>query len=134
MNEHQIQIGAVSQFAAAELAVTNSRHIDHAALRIGATHWNAKLRRHLLPAESHRALDNNLGDLGQPVADLHQRQAATQISNSHPEDGSSLPLHQHFNLPLRVVTGHGSQMLIDVILESISFRNVPQQARIEQLI
>ena len=59
--------------------------------------------RHLLPRQIHAALDDELGNIGQPIADAHQRQAAGQIGKRHGEYGHLLKLAQRLDLPLRIV-------------------------------
>ena len=66
---------------------------------------HAELRGHLRPGEPHRLLDDDLGDLGQIVADAHQRNPAGQIGHRHAEDGRALELPQHLDLALGLVVG-----------------------------
>ena len=48
-------------------------------------------------------MDDEFGDVGQPVAHRHQRQAAREVGESHREYRDLLELPQGFDLPLRIV-------------------------------
>ena len=60
----------------------------------------AELRGHLPPGEIQRLLDDHLGDLGEPVADPHQRQPAGEVRHRDAEHRRALELAQHLHLAL----------------------------------
>ena len=70
---------------------------------------HAELRGHLLPAQPHGLLDDDLGDLGEVVADAHQRNRSGEIGHGHAEYRGALELPQHLHLPLRLVLGRGAR-------------------------
>ena len=104
VQEDEIEIGAVAEFQAAELAVTRHRHLHDASSRfLVAAVRNPVHLGHLLPGKIHAALDDQFRDIGQPVAHRHQRQASREVRERHREHGDLLELSQGFDLPLRIV-------------------------------
>ena len=74
MQKHQIQIRGVAQLLAAELAIADDAQAYCAPLCALTAHRYAQRRRQLLPGQRERALDDQLGDIGQSITDLHDRQ------------------------------------------------------------
>ena len=67
VQEHQIEVGGVAELDSAELAVADGADV-HGARGIGvAASWQAELRGDLPPAEIEGALDDELGDVREPV-------------------------------------------------------------------
>ena len=107
VQEHQVQVRAVAELQAAELAVRDHDHVRDArrAARVGVTR-HAVPRLDLRPRQHQRFLHDQLGDVGETIADLHQRQAADQIGDRDPEQGRALELAQQLDLPLRLLVLH----------------------------
>ena len=59
--------------------------------------------RQLLPGEPHRFLDDEFGDVRQPIAHFHQRQAPGEIRVGDAKHSGPLKLAQCFDFPLRIV-------------------------------
>src|SRR4051812_41479544 len=77
VQEHEVEIGAVAELEAAELAVADYREADCARRRPGER--RAVLVCELAPRHSERMLEHELRGVGEPVADLHQRQRAESV-------------------------------------------------------
>ncbi len=107
VQEHQVQVRAVAELQAAELAVRNHDHVCDA-------HCTARVRvvRHAVPGldlracQRHCFLHDQFGDVRETVADLHQRQPADQVRHCDPEQGRALELAQQLDLPLRLFVLH----------------------------
>ena len=76
MQEYQIQIRSVAEFAATKLAVADDADRDPAPLRSVAAHRHPPARADLAQRQVDDPLDDEFGDFREPVADLHQRQPA----------------------------------------------------------
>jgi hypothetical protein len=79
VQEYQIEIRAVAKFHAAELAVADDAKPHRPTSALLGAHRRAELRRELLPGEREHTLDDQLGDIGQAVADPHHRQLGEQV-------------------------------------------------------
>src|SRR5580658_10317236 len=101
VQKYQVEVGRVAELSATELAVTQRTDVDGAALGSRTAAGYAELRRDLPPAELQCALDNELGDVGEPVAHLHQRQHAGEIGDRDAEQRRALELAQCLDLQLR---------------------------------
>src|SRR5208337_1377303 len=106
MQEHEVQIRAVAELQAAELAVSGHRDVHDASgrLLLAAVRHPVDLR-HLSPGEVHAALNDELRDIGQAIADPHQGQAPGEVGKGHRKYRDLLELPQGFDLPLRVIGG-----------------------------
>jgi len=58
---------------------------------------------HLVPGQTHATLDDQLRDVRQSVAHLHQRHAPGEIRECNTEHRDLLELTQGLDLPLRIV-------------------------------
>jgi hypothetical protein len=107
VQEHQVKVRPITQFQAAQLAVPGNRDHDRTKIRfiIAAIRGTVRLR-HLLPGKVHAALNDQFGDVGEPVADAHQRQPAGKIGQRHREHRDLLELPQCLHLTLRIVCRH----------------------------
>lgn len=76
VQENEIEVGGVTEFDAAELALADRTDPHDAPRGAGAAHRHAELTGDLPPAGAHRLLEQQLRDIGQAIADAHQRQAA----------------------------------------------------------
>ena len=93
----------VAELHAAELAVADRADVHRARAAGHRAHRHAELRGDLPPAELHGALEDQLGDIGEPVADLHQRQHAGQVGDRDAEHGGALEMSQHLHLALGIL-------------------------------
>src|ERR1017187_4627530 len=106
VQKYQIEIGSVAEFQSAEFAVARHRHLDDSrARRVIPAIRHAVDLGHLAPGEVHAALHDELGDVGQPVADPHQRETTREVGEGHRKYRNLLELAQRFDLPLRIVRG-----------------------------
>ena len=85
VQEHQVQIRGIAELHAAELAVADGADAHRRAVRALAAQGRAELRGDLPPAQLHGALDDQLGDVGEAVAHLHERQHAGEIGDRRRE-------------------------------------------------
>ena len=104
VQEHQVEVRAVPQLDAAELAVGDDDHAGRLEPRIGRpAHRHAVTRGDLLPREVQRFLHEQLCEVRETVAHLHQRQPARQVRHRDPEHRRALELPQRIDLLLGVV-------------------------------
>src|ERR1700729_3571127 len=96
------------------------------------TQRHAELCRDLPPAKLQRLLDDQLGDVGEPVAHLHQRQDASEVRHRHAEQGGALELPQRLDLLLRA--GQLFEARTELARHVAARRQLRQQALIDQLI
>ena len=111
------------------------RYLDRAppARRHGA-HRRAELRRHLLPGLRERLLDDQLGDVGQPVGDAHHRQAAGNVGDRHAEHRGALELAQRLDEALRIVRIDARQAVGEVRREFGPRGRLGEHALVHELI
>ena len=77
VQEHQVQVRRVTELVAAQFSVPHRAEPDHVPRAVAvAVVRHAELRGHLPPGQLHRLLDDDFGDLGEVVADAHQRNLA----------------------------------------------------------
>ncbi len=103
VQEHQIQVGAVAELPAAELAVADDADRNRAALRAVAAHRHAPLRADLAQRQVDDPLDDELGDIREPIADPHQRQAPGEIRHRHAEHRRLLEVPQRLDLAFGIL-------------------------------
>ncbi len=94
----------------------------------------AELPGNLPPGELHRPLENQLGNFGQAIADLHHRQPAGQIGHRHSEDGRALEVTQGFHLVLGLAVLHMAHAQLQLLNQTCAPGQVRQQALIDELI
>src|ERR1700683_492420 len=106
VQKHEIEIRAVAELQAAELAVTSHGDLHDASVRVAvaAVRYPVDLR-HLSPSEIHAALNDEFGNVGEPVADRHQRQASGEVRERHRKYRDLLELPQSLDLPFRIIGG-----------------------------
>src|SRR6185503_20591548 len=83
VQEDEIEIGAVAELEAGKLAVTNHRE-PRIARRRTATRL-AVLRHELAPGGAQRVVEHELGRVGQPITDLHERQRPQSVGDCDAE-------------------------------------------------
>ena len=103
------------------------------AARVGVAR-HAVPRLDLRPRQRQRFLHDQLGDVGEPIADLHQRQAADQIGDRDPKQGRALELAQHLDLSLRLLVLHVLATQRQILRELRARRRLLDQALVDQLI
>ena len=136
MQKHQVEIGAVAELHAAELAVAHRADAHGRAAR-SARRTSARRTARVIccQARLQRALDDELGDVGEPIADLHDRQAPGQIGDRDTEYRRALEVPQRLDLVLRIIV---AQLLhareVQVAREIGALGKLGQQALIDQLI
>ena len=92
------------------------------------------MRGHLLPGKSHRALDDEFGDIRQTVAHLHQRQPTREVGHRDAKQRDALEMTQHLDLPLGVIFQQLLQRQLQIPLQALASRQLGEQPLIEQLI
>jgi hypothetical protein len=80
VQEHEIEVRCIAELVAAQLPVSDGADLHGAPHRTRAVRIeevrHSELRSDLRPREAHRLLDDDLGDLGEIVADAHERDRA----------------------------------------------------------
>ena len=99
-----------------------------------AAHRHAELRGQLLPGELQRSLQDQLGQVGQAVADLHDRQAGKQVRDRETKERRALKLPQPLDQLLLVVRIDAGHALRQIGRERSAIRRMLEDARIDQLI
>ena len=132
VQEHQIEIRAVAEFDAPQLAVGHHRKAALAAHRHLGRHPVAFA--HLGP----RLIDHLLGDRlrqpGEVVAHLHQRQGAGDVGGDDAQELHLLELAQRLHLLLHVLLGDAQQELAQLGLVLIQRGGVVEVLGIQQLV
>ena len=103
VQEHEVQVRTVAELAAAELAVADDADRHRTPLRAVAAHRHAPLRADLAQRQLDDALDDELGDIREPIADPHQRQAPGQIRHGHAEHRRLLEVPQRLDLAFGIL-------------------------------
>src|SRR5215471_1950249 len=103
VQEHEVEVRGITELHAAELAVADRTHVHRTHRLPLAAAGHAELRGDLPPAELHRALDDQLGNIGEPVAHVHERQQVGEVGHRDAEQGGALELPQSFDLLLGIV-------------------------------
>ena len=134
VQEHQVEIRGVAELHAAELAVADRADVHRARLRPAAAQRHAELRGDLPPAELHRALDDELGDVGEAVAHLHERQQAGEVGHRDAKQRGALELAQRLDLLLGVVLAQLLHALGELAREVGARRQPREQPLVDQLI
>ena len=133
LKEYEVQVRSVAEFHAAELAVARDRDARGARGVRFRAHRLAMDCDRLLPGDRERLFEDQLGDVGQPVADLHQRQPSRQVEGRDAEHGGAAEVAQCIHLQLRVA----ARMLEprgELALELAAIRQRLEHAGIEQLV
>ena len=86
------------------------------------------------PAQIHGARDDELGDIGEPVAHLHQRQHARQIRHRHAKHRRTLELAQGLDLLLRILLAQLFHAGIKIAREGGPLGQLRQQPLVNELI
>src|SRR6185437_966061 len=134
VQEHQVQVRGIAELHAAELAVADGADAHVAHDRAVIAPRRAELRADLPPAERHGALDDELGEVGESVAHLHERQHARDVGDRHPEQGGALELAQRLHLLLRIVLAQLLETLLELGGAAGAGRQLRQQPLVDQLI
>ena len=86
------------------------------------------------PGEIQRLLNDQLGDVGEPVADLHDRQPAAQVGHRDAEDRRALELSQELHLVLGILGSGAGHPAAKLRGELLARRDRIDQTLVEQLI
>ena len=105
MQKDQVEIGTVTHLDAAELAVTDHREADPPPRFARSAHRRAMAFGQLRVRQVQGVGQDQLGGVGEPVADLHQRQVGRPVGHRDPEHGAALEGPHDLELGLQVV-GH----------------------------
>ena len=135
VQEHQIQIRGVAELHAAELAVADGADAHRrAAAPPRRTSARRTARVICRQASSMRTLDDELGDVGEAVAHLHERQRAGEVGDRHTEQRRALELPQRLDLLLRIVLAQLLQARLEIARELGAIGQLRQQPLVDQLI
>ena len=88
----------------------------------------------LHPGEIERLLHDQLGDVGEAVADLHDRQPTAQVRHRDAEHGRALELSQQLHLVLGVLGSGAGHPAAKLRREFLARRDRIDQPRVEQLV
>ncbi len=86
------------------------------------------------PSQGQHLFENGLGEPGQVIANLHQRQGAGDLGSRNPQSVRQLEVAQRFHLLLEVVLGNARQPLAQFGSEFRRQRRAEQPPRVEQLV
>ncbi len=89
---------------------------------------------HFAPGQQQHLLQDRLGNPGQVIAHLHQRQGTGNLGGRDTQHVGALEVAQGFHLLFKVILGDTQQMLTQLVSQLISFRRPVQAPGIEQLI
>ncbi len=103
MQEYEIEVRRVAELHSAKLAVAHHADAHRPAAGTLTAHRHTELRGNLPPTELNRVLDDDLRDLGEPVAHTHHRYPPGEIGHGHAEDRKALEMTQRFDLALGIV-------------------------------
>ncbi len=133
MDKHQVQVRTMPQFDPADLAVTDD---DKTRIAQAAVHplRRAVARHGLAPGQGQHLFENRLGQPGQVIADLHQRQAAGDFRSRDTQAVGQLEVAQGFHLLFEVILGNPRKALAQLCGELRCQRRLEQAAFIEQFV
>ena len=132
VNEHQVEVRAITQFETAELAVTDDAQARGA--RRFAVHGHAVPRHEFAPGGVEREVEQDFRRIGQPVADLHQRQVPEAVGDRDPEHCSTLELAHGFKRGFDILGIEPADLLGHEPVQLLARRRRLEQSRIEQLV
>ena len=135
MQEHEVEVRPVAELEAAELAVGHDDHARRPERRLTRTAARRAVpRRDLSPRERQCLADDELRDVGEPVAHLHERQASGEVRHGDTEHRGTLELSQEIDLSLGVVAARTAHARAQVALELGPRRRRIEEPVVEQLI
>src|SRR6185503_9980531 len=132
VQEDEIEVGAVTELEARKLAVANHRE-PRIAQRWTATRL-AVLRRELAPSGAQRVVENELGRVGQPIADLHERQRSQPVGDGDAEYRRALKYADRVQHLLHVAIRDTLGRALEQRRELLARRRRLEHASIEQLV
>ena len=133
VQEHEVEIRRIAEFHAAELAVARDPDPRQAgACRIGAARLAVQVHR-VAPGERECLLDDQFGNVGQSVADLHERQASGEVQHRDAEGRGAAEMAQRVDPQLLVGSGV-LEARREFLRELRTVRQRLEDARIEQLV
>ena len=133
VHEDEVEVGAVAELDAAELAIGDDRvgcersvfrHRSRPSVAGGD----------VAPCEGQRRAQHRFRDLREVVADHHQGDPARYVRRGHPQDVGLLRLAQAVHLELAIRIVDGGQARGDVPVEIVGPERLVEGARIEQLV
>ncbi|MND62336.1 hypothetical protein D3C80_536180 [compost metagenome] len=132
VQEHQVEIRAVAELDAAELAVGHHGEAALAAQRHLGGHPVALA--HLGPGLIDHLFGDGLRQPGEVVAHLHQRQGAGNVGSDYAQQLYLLELAQRLHLLLHVLFGDAQQELAQLGLVLVQRGGVVEVLGIQQLV
>nr|VVN20140.1 hypothetical protein PS652_04277 [Pseudomonas fluorescens] len=133
VDEHQVQVRAVTQLDPADLAVADNNEARVAQAAIAALGL-AVPAHGLAPGQGQHLVENGFGQPGQVVADFHQRQVAGDFRSGHAQAVGQLEVAQGFHLLFEVVLGDARQPLAQLGRQFRGLWRAEQPAFVEQFI
>ena len=133
VEEDQVEIRGVAELPAPQLAVADRRETRRPQAAGVATARLAVDGGQLVPGQSHGPVQYQFSDIGQAVADDHQRHAARQVQEGHAESGRAPEMPQRVDLPLQVAA-RLLEPRIEFPRELPAIRQFDEYASVDQLV
>ena len=133
VDEHQVEVRAVAQFDAADLAIADDDEIRVAVAAVAAL-GRAVPGHRVPPGQRQHLIEDRLGQPGQVVADLHQRQRAGELRGGHAQAVRQLEVAQRLHLLFQIVLGNPRQPLAQFGGQLRRLGRAVQAAFIEQFV
>ena len=134
MQEDHVQVGTVTQLQAAELAVTDDREAHPPPRFALAAHGRAMALGHLRVSHVQGVRQDQLGGVGEPVADLHQRQVRHPVGDRDPEHRAALKRAHDLELRFKVVGHAHADRLVQRFLQFLAGGRGVENALVEQFV
>ena len=133
VQEHEIEIRAMTELDATQLAVGHDHEIRIAGLALAFLRC-AVFGKQILPAETQHVPEDRLGEEAQVVAHLHQRERARHLRGRAAQPVGELEIPQRFHLCFEVVLRHAQHVLAQFGRQAFALGQHLQAARVDQLI
>ncbi len=134
MQEHDVQIRAVAELEAAELAVGRDGEGSRLACVALAHAGLAVAGRHVAPGQRDHLPQRDLGDGGQVIAHDHERHDPGHVRRRHVQHVGVLELTQDLHLLLEILIPDHGEPLLHVRLQRREIEWRVERAGIEQLV
>ena len=134
MKKHQIKIRAITQFNATQLAIADDGKAGVMRDTVQCVLRHTMPGGEVIPGQPQGLSQHHFGDVGEVVADDHQRHRACHIGCRHMQHRRLFELAQGFHLLFQIVIGDGAEPFSQIAFQRTAVQRRVERARIQQFI